>query len=102
MCMRQFARFLFIVLAAICGGNGCNKSVAEDKKPETTASRATLPQAASSSSPVSQTAARIHWVGIKRLAPETNATSFMEVWNMPETQKLKTQTLEKLSLAPWG
>jgi hypothetical protein len=46
-------------------------------------------------------AARIHWLGKKRLATETNATYFMGIWNLPESVKLEEQTLEKLSTAPW-
>jgi hypothetical protein len=45
--------------------------------------------------------ARIHWLGKKRLAAETNASYFMSLWNLAESVKLEAQTLHKLSLAPW-
>jgi hypothetical protein len=48
-----------------------------------------------------QTVARIHWVGMKQLADETNAAHPMAIWNLPESGKLERQTLDKLSLAPW-
>src|SRR6266699_1477868 len=42
--------------------------------------------------------ARVHWLGMKRLATETNAAHFMSIWNLPETAKLQNQTLDKLAL----
>ena len=39
---------------------------------------------------------------MKRLAAETNAASFLRMWNLPETAKLKKQTLDKLALALTG
>jgi hypothetical protein len=43
--------------------------------------------------------ARLHWLGKNRLAGESNATAFMAIWNLPESQKLEAQTLDKLALA---
>jgi hypothetical protein len=51
--------------------------------------------------PAMQTIARVDWSGIRQLSSETDAAHFMEIWNLPESQKLKQQTLDKLSLAPW-
>ncbi len=48
-----------------------------------------------------QTVARIHWLGMKYLAVDTNAAHLMTIWNLPESRKLEQQTLDKLSLAPW-
>lgn len=45
--------------------------------------------------------ARIHWLGMKQLAGETNAAHLMAIWNLPESRRLGQQMLEKLSLAPW-
>jgi hypothetical protein len=42
--------------------------------------------------------ARIHWLGKKRLAADTNAADFMTVWNLPESARLEAQTLDKLAL----
>ena len=44
---------------------------------------------------------RLHWLGKKRLAAESNATNFISIWNMPESLRLESQTLDKLSTAPW-
>ena len=44
---------------------------------------------------------RLYWQGKKRLAGEANATNFMAIWKMPESEKLESQTLDKLSTAPW-
>jgi hypothetical protein len=48
-----------------------------------------------------RTIARIHWLGMKQLAGETNAAHLMAIWNLPESRRLGQQMLEKLSLAPW-
>jgi hypothetical protein len=45
--------------------------------------------------------AAIHWLGIGRLSAQTNAAAFLNTWRLPETDKLKGQTLDKLALAPW-
>src|SRR2546425_10226777 len=67
---------------------GCKKSTPTD-------------QAAKSSpdSPVPSSLARIHWLGKKRIAAETNSVGFMKIWNLPESAKLEAQTLDKLALA---
>ena len=61
------------------------------------------PAAAAENAPPAslRTVARIHWLGMKRLAGETNAAPWMGVWKLPESGKLEHQTLDKLSLAPW-
>lgn len=43
----------------------------------------------------------LHWAGIKHVSADPNATGFLKIWRMPETEKLKAQTLDKLALAPW-
>lgn len=45
--------------------------------------------------------ARIHFVGSANAGRDTNATLVAGVWALPETQKLKNQTLDKLALAPF-
>jgi hypothetical protein len=44
---------------------------------------------------------RLHWLGKKRLSAESNATNFISIWNMTESLRLESQTLDKLSTAPW-
>jgi hypothetical protein len=43
----------------------------------------------------------LHWAGMKRLSVEPSAAGFMRIWRLPETEKLKARTLDKLALAPW-
>src|SRR6266404_2351189 len=84
--------FLCLCLFAV----GCKKSspAGEEPRTQTTASPSTVdPQ----TSPV----ARVHWLGKRRIAAETNATGFMKIWNLPESAKVEAQTLDKLSTAPW-
>ncbi len=60
-------------------------------------------ESASPASPPSsmRTIARIHWLGMRHLAGETNAAQLMAIWKLSESQHLQRQTLDKLSLAPW-
>lgn len=44
---------------------------------------------------------KFHWAGKKQLAARNAATNFLALWNLPESVKLETQTLEKLASAPW-
>ena len=70
-------------------GSGCKKSDSSDS---------TAGRAKQSDIP----AATIYWVGMSRLATDTNAAGFLNIWRLPETQRLKAQTLDKLALLPWG
>ncbi len=73
------------LLVAVVGGlgGGCKKSAPAP---------ALLPP------PPVETVARVRWLGKQRLAADTNATSVMEIWNLPESQKLEAQTLDKLAV----
>jgi len=48
-----------------------------------------------------QTVAWAHWMGMKEISSGTDAASLMRIWNLPESQKLELQTLDKSSFAPW-
>jgi hypothetical protein len=74
----------FVAALVVGSGAGCKKSEPGPSAP-----------------PPVETVARVHWLGKKRLAGETNAASFMDIWNLPASAKLGAQTLDKLSLAPW-
>jgi hypothetical protein len=52
-----------------------------------------------SPAPAVQTIARLHWLGKKDLAAQTNAAGLMTLWNLPQTAKLEAQTLDKLAAA---
>jgi hypothetical protein len=47
------------------------------------------------------TIVRVHWLGKRKIAADTNSAELMNVWKMPESVKLEAQTLDKLSQAPW-
>jgi hypothetical protein len=72
-------------------GGGCGKSTPGE-------GAAGRPPSNLSAPPAAETAGRLHWIGMKRLAAETNAASFLKVWTLPETAKLEAQTLDKLAL----
>ena len=74
-----FLALLFIAALAA----GCNKPA---------------PPAAPLLPPPVETVARIHWLGMKRLAVETNAAFFMGIWNLAESKQLETQTLDRLAM----
>jgi len=93
MFMRTCGLGLLAALVVLSGG--CKKST-----PENTGTTAVKTQ------PVSEktkpdSAAHLHWLGMKRLLAETNATTFKTLWALPETTRLLSQTLDKLALAPW-
>ncbi len=83
-----------LLAALFCvSGAGCKKS--ESGAP------AGVSAPADSSTVRAGILARVHWLGKKRLAAETNAASFLDLWNLPESAKLEAQTLDRLSSAPW-
>jgi hypothetical protein len=92
----KWMRAVGAVLLGLLAGCGKDSNSAESAKPV-----AAQNQKASGSSNLGETIARIHWLGMKQLAGETNATNFMAIWNLPESQKLEAQTLDKLATAPW-
>lgn len=47
---------------------------------------------------VAESLARIHWLGKKQIAAETNAANVMSLWKLPASQRLETQTLDKLAM----
>jgi len=77
---------LIVVLAAV---SGCRRS---DSEP--------LSQKSLASSASGKVIARVHWLGKSQMARESNAATFMEIWNRPVTARLERQTLDKLSSAP--
>src|ERR1035437_10225057 len=46
--------------------------------------------------------ARVHWLGMTRIAADTNAVRFMTLWDLPESAALEAQTLDKLALVMVG
>jgi hypothetical protein len=92
MLVRKFSFCLVLACFMAAIATGCKKSGPQQPTEN--------PQTASQP-PNAETVARIHWLGKRRLATETNAASLMSIWAMPESQKIEAQTLDKLALAPW-
>jgi hypothetical protein len=87
MCLRILGLCL---LAAVLACAGCKKS----STPEAEGKKAIqLP------APIPETLARVHWIGKKRIAADTNSAHLMTIWNLPESARLENQTLDKLALA---
>lgn len=82
---------LLLALLAFCG-SGCEKSA-----PKSNSTR----ENASPTGDISNSIVRLHWIGKKRIAEDTNAAELIAIWNLPESVRLETQTVEKLSTAPW-
>jgi hypothetical protein len=84
-------------------GGACSKSAPSESggsggaSPKSGAQKAAVPQPAAST----DVAARIHWIGKKQLAADTNSATVMGIWALPESVKLEAQLLDKLALAPW-
>jgi hypothetical protein len=47
------------------------------------------------------TVARVHWLGRTRLDAAAGASSFLDIWRLPQSERLEAQTLDKFSLALW-
>lgn len=71
--------------------SGCGK---------TAAPQAPSSAPAESANPKSESL-KLHWLGKKQLATDTNAAQVLDLWKLPESVRLETQTLDKLATAPW-
>ena len=97
-----FLRFLhppqifagLISIVVLCCVAGCGKS---EKPPVTPAITPTT--APPDARRARQHVLAVHWIGKNRLTQDTNAAYQMEIWRMPESVNLETQTLDKLAKA---
>ena len=80
-----------LAIFSLALGAGCKK----------TDSGATETPAPSPKSAQNDPLATLHWIGAKQLANDKNAGEFLKIWRLPESEKLRVQTLDKLALAPW-
>src|ERR1700759_4842992 len=48
-----------------------------------------------------ETILRVHWIGKRNISADTNSAKLLKIWNLPESGRLETQTLDKISIAPW-
>lgn len=83
-----------VSLVALCGG--CHKSEAPADKSTTASNTASPPPV-----PAMDTILRVHWLGKKNMAADTNFAGLTKIWNFPETTRLEAEVIEKLSTAPW-
>jgi hypothetical protein len=81
---------VLLVSLLIASGTGCKK--AETYKPP-------LPLAPAALSP--DTVIRVHWLGKRHLGVTAGAFYLTRLWELPDTKRLESQTLEKLSSLPW-
>jgi len=88
------ALLALLAAVALAALSSCKKSAPRDSAEERT-------HPSPGSNHQSEVIARVHWLGKKRIAAETNSAYFMKIWDLPETLKLEAQTLDKLSTAPW-
>ena len=102
MFLRSFYTGIFVLLVVVAGA-GCKKAATPaDQQPVGTTNQIAGVGTDQNSRIQNQTSSspllRIHWLGKKRLATETNAANFMTIWNLPESDRLEAQTLDKLAL----
>src|SRR4029077_1044062 len=79
-----------VMLAALCGVlfSGCKKEASTPSTP---------PRLLSAEG----TVARIHWLGKKQIMVETNSAGLMRIWNQPDSARIESEALDKISTAPW-
>ncbi|HSU52978.1 MAG TPA: hypothetical protein VLT36_02835 [Candidatus Dormibacteraeota bacterium] len=76
--------------------SGCKKSESPQSAQGSTNSPPSVPAVITNGA-----LARIHWLGKKQLAADTNSVELMRLWAEPESAELEGQTVDKLSSAPW-
>lgn len=91
--IRRTALRVLTALISLVGLVGCEKK----SFPASEAPAAAAPAAF----PATDATVRIHWLGSKRISDDRNAAGLVKIWNLPESVRLKTETLDKLSTAPW-
>ena len=62
----------------------------------------TSTSASNSKAPSNEPIATVHWIGSRHLEALANAAGFLKIWRLPESERLRAQTLDKLALAPWA
>jgi hypothetical protein len=94
------SRFLIVTLAVAVGlMSGCRKTETEKAQPN---GDSPLPATTVVTQGIQlELIGQVHWQGTRKLRSQTNATDLMKIVRLPETARLKDQTLDKLSRAPW-
>jgi hypothetical protein len=83
------------LLALLAGG--CGKSKSNEQAAGTV--RTNAPSVATAAGQPSSRVTRFHWLGKRKIAADTNAVGLMKIWDLPESARLESQTLDKLALA---
>src|SRR5690349_13913809 len=90
MCMKNLGlRALGLLVASLLAG--CGKSDGGNAAPGNAQAQA------AQNDPV----LTLHWLGMKRLSADPSAAGFLRLWRLPESERLKAETLDKLALVPW-
>src|ERR1700693_4618220 len=71
-----------LAILILVSGSGCKKSETNGSTQSEGAKVPTGPLAT------------LHWIGMTRLAADPNAAGFLKIWRLPESDKLKSQTLD--------
>jgi len=87
------------IAVACLGISGCSKS---DSRVNSSASQTVSNGMAEMLPRSNETILRIHWLGKRRVAADTNSHDLMAVWNLPESDHLETQAIDKLAHVPWS
>lgn len=82
----NFAKFIGVCLLSGLALLGCFK-------------REPVPEPPKANLPVP--ALRLHWIGKDTVFKDTQAAGLMKIWELPESEVLEAQTLERLASAPW-
>jgi hypothetical protein len=90
-----------VLVAATLLPSGCRKPEPLPKPSPPAAQSASAAAPKQPTAPAMDLLASLHWLGMERIAADTNASALMTIWNLPESARLRTQTLAKLSLVPW-
>jgi hypothetical protein len=91
----NLSRISITLVAGILLGVGCKKDETRESPPAAAnvSTNLVLPKA--------QIIASIHWLGKKEISTRTNSAKFIAIWDLPESARLESQTLDKLSRFPW-
>src|SRR5437588_4676078 len=80
-------------ILATCSINGCKKH--SDNSPTSTSKKV------DDALIHGDATVAVHWLGKKQISTDTNFSSLVQIWNLPESVQLESHLLDQLALAPW-
>src|SRR5262245_38546762 len=97
MCINRMSVTLLAI--GFLAATGCKRSESQPKKEsvEGTTKQAPITKKLQ---PGQNAILRVHWLGKKHVSANTNSAGLMEIWKLPESQRLEEQTVERLAVAP--